>query len=243
MTQEAKKAAWDELVEAGVKPTRHYRTYTQAELDAAVARVRAVQAQQAEEGPAFEFPPEFSTERAERIAETVRSRAPIVSTPDTVAGLRTNTHIDDDILRVEESGRIWYQDEVSKPAFAKPRGRRILEYIDSGVKKAQVQDGEFIETFEMPGDRNRVMQAKITLPSYQTGIYKDPGMPFKIHIYGEKRGFDYFEVNEFYGSRDLVPPGIKRDYVSSTLVYDIPSVIREIESEYREKVLRGEIRA
>lgn len=85
------------------------------------------------------------------------------------------------------------------------------------------------------------MQAKITLPSYQVGIYKDPRFPFKIHEYNDVRGFDFFEVNDFYGGSDLVPAAIKRMYVESSLCYDIRTVVRAIEDEARHLQLTGRL--
>src|SRR5690606_38416308 len=125
----------------------------------------------------------------QRAPEPVTTQAPPqTSTPDTVAGLRTNTHGPDDPIRVDENGLIWYQDEVRKAAFPKPRGRRVLKYNDPGVKTVTVRNGEYLETFEMPGEGvGRPSEARITLPSYQVGIYKDPKLPFKIVTYDGQR--------------------------------------------------------
>ena len=93
----------------------------------------------------------------------------------------------------------------------------------------------------MPGDQHTKMQVKITLPSYQVGVYREtPASPFKIHVYNGDRGYDLFDVEAFYGGPDTVPADVKRKYVSNVLCYDIRTVNRAIEAEYRERVLPRE---
>lgn len=223
MSQTEKAAYYAALKNAGVKFDKHYREYSTEELEAAWLALnegRSKVPDTAEEAPRIQLPLPPQPER------------------DEVAGLRVNSHSGDEPLRVEPSGRIVYQDEVKKSAFPKPRGRRVLEYVDPGVKKVEIRSGEYIESFEMPGDDTRRAQARITLPSYQTGIYKEPNMPFKIHEYNGARGFDLFDVQGFYGGADLVPADIKRTYVSNDLCYDIRTTIRAIEAEYRDRVLQ-----
>lgn len=235
MSQADKSALWRELKDAGVQLNAPYREYTTEQLETAVGELRerlsAAEAPEPVGGPAPEiiFP------------ETLTK--PVVE-KDTVAGLRVNTHDPDEPIRIEEDGRIVYQDEVRKSAFPKPRGRRVLEYNDPGVKKVTVRAGEYTETVEMPGDRQRTAQAKITLPSYQVGIYRDPRFPmFKVHEYNDQRGFDFFDVNDFYGGAEGVPVECKRVYVENSLCYDMRSVIRAIQTEYRERVLPREMAA
>jgi len=145
----------------------------------------------------------------------------------------------EDILRVDEQGRQWYQEEVRKPAYPKPRGRRVLTYVDPGVEKQTVKDGQYIETFEVSGNRSgRTSEVKITLPSYQVGIYKDPRFPFKVHCYNGREGFDLFEVEKYWGGAQLVPPTVKRTYIENELCYDMRSVIQTIQTEYRQLQLQ-----
>lgn len=163
--------------------------------------------------------------------------------PTEHAGVTMNTHGPDEPIRVDEHGNVWYRNEVQKPGYAKPRGRRILRAMDSGTVTETIttKDG-YTETFEVPGDPKfaKPIEIKVTLPSYQTGIYKPKNMPFRVHTYQGVRGFDFDDVNKFYGGVDLVPSTIKRCYVSSDLCYDITSTIRAIEDEYRERVLKKE---
>lgn len=163
--------------------------------------------------------------------------------PHEHAGVTLNTHAEDEPIRKDEHGNLWYQNEVNKPGYPKPRGRRVLRDMNPGTVTETIKvAGGYTETFEIPGDPTHAkpMEVKVTLPSYQTGIYKAPGMPFKIHTYQGARGFDWDDVNRFYGGADLVPSSIKRTYVSSDLCYDMTTTIRAIEDEYRERVLKKE---
>ena len=129
-----------------------------------------------------------------------------------------------------------------KPAFPKPRGRRVLDYVETGSKVVEAHNGEYRETFEMAGDGpGATMQVKITLPSYQVGIYKDPRFPFRVVTYNGNEGFDLAEVQKYYGGSELVPTEIKRKYVENVLCYDIRSVIRAIQDEYRRLQLQGKV--
>lgn len=175
--------------------------------------------------------------------ETARALPPLPShlpNPEQHAGVTLNTQAADEPIRIDEQGIAWYQNEVAKPAYPKPRGRRVLRDLDPGVVQESIKVGDYIETFEVPGDpaNAKPVEIKITLPSYQTGVYKAPGMPFKIHTYNGLRAFDFDDVNNYYGGSDLVPDTIKRCYVSSDLCYDITTTVRAIQDEYRERVLR-----
>jgi len=159
---------------------------------------------------------------------------------DKVAGLRMRTHGPDDPVRIDTQGRIWYQDEVRKPATASPRARSVLTYQDSGFKTVEDRNqlGLLEESFEVPGDESRTMQVKVTLPSWQVGIYKDPRLPFRVHIYNDIRGFHRLDVVKYYGGMDNVPSSITTIYVGGDLCYDIVKTRDAIEREYRERVLR-----
>lgn len=250
MSQEERKALWDELVNAGVKPTRHYRTYSVRELKEAVTRLREYQAEAARRAePAFEFPTEtpgsvpYAGEGERYQVDTSESPA-LIREPDTQAGIRQNQSELEAIRFDPDTGITWYQDEVRKPGYAAPRGRRILRYIDPGSKRVEIKDGNgaVVESFEMPGEEHREMEAKITLPSFQTGIYKSPRYPFRVHTYDGREGFDYFEVCKFYGGPDRVPAAIKKVYVSTALCFDIMTTVREMEAELRERTLGKEAR-
>jgi len=158
-----------------------------------------------------------------------------------MAGERQNTKDAEEVLYVDEEGRHWLQKEVLKPAFPKPRGRRVLRYNDPGVVTQTAKEGEYTETFEVAGDpRNATpSEIKITLPSYQVGMYRSKKFPFKVITYNGTSGFDRQEVEKYYGGAELVPPICKRMYVENVLCYDMRSVIRAINEEYRQLQLSG----
>lgn len=202
------------------EPTKHYRDYSTAELE------------------------QLLTDAGVDVSATMAA-PPVQSQPDPneMPGQRLNTQSDDEVIRVDEQGRQWYQEEVRKPAFPKPRGRRVLKYLETGTVKETVQNGEYIETFEVAGQgAGRPAEVKITLPSYQVGIYKDPRFPFRIHCYDGREGFDLFEVQDYYGGSELVPPQVKRVYIENDLCYDIRSVVRAIQDEHRQLMLSGRIK-
>jgi hypothetical protein len=115
--------------------------------------------------------------------------------------------------------------------------------MDRGVVTETVQNGEYIETFEVAGKgAGKPAEVKITLPSYQVGIYKDPRFPFKIHCYNGREGFNLFEVAEYFGGVELVPEECKRVYIENDLCYDIRTVIRAIQTEYRQLQLTGRVK-
>ena len=209
---------------------------------------QTVRAPAPEEAPAYEQMPAWEEPESEpvRVSTPVQTRpAPrqqAQADPNEMPGQRLNTKPEDEPIRIDEQGRLWYQEEVRKPAYPKPRGRRVLKYMDTGVKTETVQNGEYVETFEVAGiGEARPAEVKITLPSYQVGIYKDPRFPFKIHCYGDREGFDFFEINDYYGGAELVPDAVKRVYIENELCYDIRSVIRAIENEYRQLQLMGKV--
>lgn len=224
MSQQERAALWRELKDAGVEFPQHYREYDVETLRKAVAELRSNKADPVEPAP-----------------QTVHAPLPIKhAAPDEHAGLRTNTKAPDEPIRTDENGLVWYQDEVLKSAFPRPRLRRVLDYTDTGTKTHTVKGADgFTESFELPGEQRVASQVKVTLPTYQVGIYKDPRFPFKIHTYNGKRGFDLFEVQGYFGGPDLVPEAVKRIYVSSTLCYDMRTTIREIQQLARQLGVLG----
>lgn len=268
MSQEEKSRLYRILKEAGVEFTKHYREYTEEELGNAVTALQQVsvaaddkpdvplididEALGDEQAPAGFFgyadpepevphnPPPSQTPPPAPDPDPVAKPEVRAKDPNELAGQRLNTQELNEPIRTDEHGRIWYQEEVLKPAFPKPRGRRVIQYNDPGtVKKTVATGGNFTETFEMAGDQQRVAEVKVTLPSYQVGIYKDPRFPFKVHVYNGKQGFDLFELQEYYGGAELVPAEIKRTYVESDLCYDIRTTIRSITTEFRQLQLQG----
>jgi hypothetical protein len=248
MSQAEKSAYYQALKAAGVEFDKHYREYTVDELKqlhgilgqpapAVAPRGNVAEQVQRPRQPALD----------PRVAAATGRPAPPVreKDPNELAGQRQNTNrAEGEPIRTGEDGKIWYQEEVLKPAYPKPRGRRVLKYMEPGVVEKKVQNGDYVETFEVSGDMSQAVQAevKITLPSYQVGIYKDPRFPFKVVCYNGNEGFDLEEVQDYYGGSELVPPAVKRKYVENVLCYDIRTVVRAIQEEFRQQQLAGKIR-
>jgi hypothetical protein len=251
---------------AGVPLTRHFREYTTAELKEADTmaiesgllqppteeELAELSARVHKKKPRPEPRPAEIPEPAPgsffgfEVPEDEPTPAPLpVARPELgeMAGERQNSKAPEDIISVDEQGRAWLQKEVLKPAFPKPRGRRVLRYSDPGVVKQTAKDGQYVETFEVAGDPRNATPAeiKITLPSYQVGMYRDPRYPFKVICYNGREGFDRLEVEAYYGGAELVPPVCKRMYVENVLCYDMRSVIRAVSEEYRALKLSGQI--
>lgn len=255
MSQSEKAAYFNALKDAGVTFERHYREYKTDELKAAYDRMVEQGAIAPTPTPEPQFDPAATAAAMAQMGgppappapapaqpapqPPIRTQQPPVRDrdPHEMAGQRQSEELAP--IRTDELGRVWFQEEVRKPAYPKPRGRRVLTYMDSGAIKRTVTNGEYTETFEIPGDPKnaREQQVKITLPSYQVGIYKDPRFPFKVVTYNDNEGFDLQDVQDYYGGSELVPAEIKRKYVENVLCYDIRTVVRAIETEYRTRVL------
>lgn len=231
-------------------PLAHRQVKDEPQFDPAglaAAYADMTQAEQPREPIAVESRPrqsgknnEFVNDAAQRQPRT--PAAPVAAqNPDEMPGQRLNQSAELEPIRTDENGLVWYQEEVRKPAFPKPRGRRVLKYMESGVEVQTVQNGEYVETFEVADGKaaRRESEVKITLPSYQVGIYKDRRFPWKIHVYNEVRGFDLFEVQDYYGGAELVPQEIKRMYVENVLCYDIRTTVRAVQTEYRQQQLQN----
>lgn len=227
MSQSEKAFYFQALKEAGVEFDKHYREYKTAELKQAYDKL-----------------PEAAvyTDPTLPVPQRPAAAAPVAPRdPNEMAGQRLNTKDELEPIRTDELGRIWYQEEVLKPAYPKPRGRRVLKYSDPGAVEKTVTNGLYTETFEVAGDPSnaRPAEVKITLPSYQVGIYKDPRFPFKVFTYNGQQGFSLFEVRDYFGGSELVPAEIKRVYVENALCYDIRTTVRAIEAAYRQLQLTG----
>jgi hypothetical protein len=245
------------LKESGHPLTNSYTSYTVEELreDLKAAGIAVEDLQLPEEEPAIEAPDLILPEPGE--SEAVHPPTPEepptpspsppsipvrAQDPAEMPGQRLNTQPEDVPIRIDDLGRAWFQEEVRKPAYPKPRGRRVLKYMERGTRTETVQNGEYVETFEVAGEgQPHPAEVKITLPSYQVGIYRDPRFPFKIHCYNDREGFNFFEVAEFYGGVELVPEACKRVYVENDLCWDIRSVVRAIQNEHRQLQLMGKV--
>lgn len=215
------------LKEAGVKLEKHYRDYSADDLLGLLEFYGL--------GIPSDAPPPPTPEQQIQEADTVpRSNQPLQEH----AAQRAYSGVEETVIRVDQNGREWFREEVRKPAFPKPRARRVIQYTDPGVKKDAAINDRYRETFEVAGEGQRIAQVKITMPSYQVGVYRERNNPFKIHVYNDVKGFDLFDVQKFFGGSDMVPETVKRIYVENSLCYDIRTTIRAVQEEYRRTVLK-----
>jgi len=250
MNANPKPELYRQLKEAGLPLSRTYAQYTVEQLRSELDAEGMAFTETEEPAPAGFFgleAPEPEESRPTETPEEVWAPEPKVRTgqadPEELPGQRLNTAAPDDVIRIDEAGRKWHQEEVRKPAYPKPRGRRVLKYMDTGVRKETVRQGEYVETFEVAGNEaSRPAEVKITLPSYQVGIYSDKRFPFKIHCYDGREGFDLQDVEQYFGGSPLVPDTCKRIYIENDLCYEIRSVIRTIQTEHRHLQLTGKIK-
>ena len=223
MSQGDKSALYQALTRAGWKPAKHYRDYSTAELETVANELLGEAARTKPADPEPKGP----------IRQEPRSRREQSKATPVISDMGTP-------IRTDPDGIVWYADEVRKLASPGPRKRRKLSYIDHGTKVETVQVGQFMESFEVAGSDVRTEEVKITLPTYQVGLYRDPRLPFLIHVYNNNRGYDLMEVIKYYGnSQDLVPQEIQKTYVGNDLCYDIKTTNRAIENEARQLRMRG----
>jgi hypothetical protein len=253
MGMSQKSDLYNQLKASGVPLSTSYAHYTVDQLEAELAfhGVTAVSVGKVVEPEAVTPDEQAIADQYARFDTAIAAEQPVQKPvlpvakqdPEELPGQRLNTNTEMQPIRQDDQGRIWYQEEVQKPAYPKPRGRRVLKYLETGVEVQTVQNGEYVETFEVAGQgAARPAEVKITLPSYQVGIYKDPRFPFKIHTYNGREGFNMFEVQDYYGGAELVPEDCKRVYIENDLCYDIRTVIRAISNEHRQLQLMGKIK-
>ena len=85
--------------------------------------------------------------------EPDRLTPPIAARPDGALPAEHAYRQDEDTpLRTDEQGRIWFREEVRKPATPAPRARRVLKYIDPGTTTKTIVNGRYIESFEEAGN-------------------------------------------------------------------------------------------
>lgn len=138
-------------------------------------------------------------------------------------------------IRADEAGRIWYREEIGPNIAGRKRLRkRVTQVVPENVEVKQIHNGEYIETVEVVGEGTRSLDAFVTMPTTQVGIFKDPRFPFKVFTYNGSLGFSYGDVNDYYGGLEFVPSTVKKKFVGNMLAYDMKSVISEIERKARE---------
>jgi len=149
------------------------------------------------------------------------------------AGLTYSTPHDQPI-RVDLQGRIWFRDEVAKPAVPRARMTRKQTYTETGVvqERTYLPNGQLDDVYEVSGGERKQMTVTTTTPSWQVGRFLDPRFPFQIHRYNRAVGFSSREIIAYYGGVHLVPRSIRTLYVGNQLCYDIATTKETIESQF-----------
>lgn len=145
-------------------------------------------------------------------------------------------------IRTDENGRIWYQEEIQKSTLAKPRGYRVYREIGTGVKTITIDgDDGYTETIEIPDGTRKPLEAKVGIPTWQVGIYKEPQFPFRTIEYRSARGFLRQDVEAYFGGPDVLPEGVETMYVGNLIAYPIREVIVAIQREYNALQKKGSV--
>lgn len=142
-------------------------------------------------------------------------------------------------IRRDSRNRVWYQDEIRKPAIPGPRVRKITRTKGTGttVQERRDENGAVVESYEVSDGQSRDLEITTVQPSWQVGIYKDPTLPFKVYTYNGQYGFSYDEIVKYYGGFHHVP-NIKQRYIGYALCYDIVSTREALEQELRDRRLQ-----
>lgn len=206
---------YNELKEAGYKFSKHFREYSVNELQDIKAQIAAQQ--------------------AARTGVAVKDRD-VTELPSQRRGQ------EEEPIRTDLDGKVWYQEEIIKAGTARPRGYRIYREIGTDVKQVTVEDGDgYTETIEVAGDRQKPVEVKVGIPTWQVGIYKDPRLPFKIMVYRNARGYVREDVELFFGGPDVVPENVAKTYVGNMIGYDIRSTNTAIQREHNQLVRKGQV--
>lgn len=204
----------------------------------------------------YEFEKEFKfyktaelQEIYDNIAEPAPAPDPILedTSPELKKLLSEEAYVvrgrENEVIRVDEQGREWLQEEIVKSSTAKPRGYRVFRETGVGTKQITVDSGDgFTETFEVQSGESRPLEIKVGIPTWQVGIYRDPRLPFKIYTYRMANGYDREEVDAYFGGSDVLPENVVTTYVGNKLCYDIRSVNTAIQREFNQLRQRGQLR-
>lgn len=254
--REQRGLLYNELREQGWEPERPYREYTveqlmeiKAERDAHPLITVGAGDQFGSLGSALmaDFNADGFEDGVKEEDHTVRATSPqpqevherrpspVLKKGNPAREEKTPDGLPEGAIRADDAGRIWFREEIG-PEIAKNRRlrKRITQVVPEKVEVKQIHSGDYIETIEVMGEGTRNLDAFITMPPTQTGIYLDPRFPFKVFTYNGSLGFSYGDVNDFYSGVEFVPSTIKKKFVGNMMAYDIKSVISTIERKYRE---------
>lgn len=246
---------WNELADAGYETDRPYHRHSVEELKTLLAERKGVEVSEltlpatplpADKSAKFVAdgfeeldPHDRSGERRATTptAHTIQERrpVPVLKGNPKAAEKPVAEGLPEGAIRADEHGRIWYTEEIG-PDIAKNRRlrKRITKVVPEKVEVHQIDNGDYVETIEVIGESTRSLDAFVTMPTTQVGIFKDPKFPFLVFTYNGSVGFSYGDINDFYGGEEFVPNTIKKKFVGNMLAYDIKSVISTIERKARE---------
>lgn len=212
MSAKDKADLYRELKDSGYEFKKHYREYTVKELEDIAAEAQPVGAAKEQD------PNELPTQRRGH---------------------------EDEIIRVDEAGNEWYQEEIVKEGAAKPRGYRIHRELTTDVEEVKITETDqfgttYTETIEVAGSKQRPMEARVGIPTWQVGIYRSPQFRFaRIVKYRDRVGFLREDIDNYFGGADVIPEGVKRIHVGNLICYDIKSVTTAIQREHNMLLRRG----
>ncbi len=240
--REQRGLLYKELRELGWEPSKQYREYSVGELQGikdSMTQGSAGFADFTAEGFEDGVVKNGSAPRATSPQpQDIHDRRPELTKQSEPKEAPIPAGLPEGAIRADESGRVWYREEIG-PNIAKNRRlrKRITQVVPQTVEVKKIQSGDYIETVEVVGEGTRSLDAFVTLPPTQVGIYSDPRFPFKIFTYNGALGFSYGDVNDYYGGVEFVPTTVKKKFVGNMLAYDIKSVISTVERKYRELML------
>ena len=228
MSQTERAALYNELKEAGFEPTKHYREYAIDELRKLHRDMVTTPMPAGVDNVMNKMSEAIRAEHPEREPSVPISNE---ADPNEMATMRRGK--EDEPIRIDEQGRIWFQEEILKSATARPCAYRVFRELGTGTKEVTVEDGQgYTETFEVPSGERKPLEVKVGVPTWQVGIYKDPRLPIKVITYRNAHGYDREEVEAFFGGADLLPENVVDIYVGNLMCYDIRSVNTAIQREF-----------
>lgn len=137
-------------------------------------------------------------------------------------------YMGDEILEVDESGRLWVVLERAKRAAAMMPEYRIERVLTMTTTRQRVPagDGSFTEV-DIPGRIVGYTDVRIHTPSYSEGQYYDPRFPFiKLATFQGRTVFDYESAMKFWDG--VIPSGVHTEYAGGRLGFNIEETIKAI---------------
>lgn len=215
MAQAERAQLYQELKAAGYSFGKHYREYTQQELE----KIK------------------------DKVSQEIRERTGIAVAPKDETELPTQRRGQEGVpIRTDLEGNIWFQEEILKSGSPKPRGYKVHRERGATLKEVTIDSGDgYTETFEVGEASERPFEARVGTPTWQVGKYRTPNLPFMIYVCRDVRGYDREEVENYFGGKDVLPENVVTIYVGNHLCYDIRSVNTAIQREHNMLLRKGAV--